>query len=77
MNTVTMKSKVYQVELVKTSTIQGNEFNFYKLIGPKAIYFTFPYLNHPGKHFIVDEKSKVSGYMKAYTFQETKEGFKV
>ena len=74
MKSVILKSKVYNVELIKTSTIQGKQFPFYKLVGPKATYYTFPYLNHEGKHYIVDEKSKVSGYMKAYTFISDKEG---
>lgn len=64
---IKLKNQDYDVELIKHSTLGGKQYPIYKLVGPKATYYTMPYLNHHGKHFILDSKCKVSAYMKEYT----------
>ena len=65
---VEMNGQIYAIELIKHSRLGGKQYPIYKLTGPKAIYYTLPYVNHPGKHFILDSKGKCSQYMRSYTF---------
>jgi hypothetical protein len=46
----------------------------FELQGPRATYFTCTYVNHPGRHFILDCKGKVSNVFRNVDLIEQADG---
>jgi hypothetical protein len=71
---VTIHGKEFKVTKRDCETQKGTKYRVFELQGPRATYFTCTYVNHPGRHFILDCKGKVSNVFRNVDLIEQADG---
>lgn len=71
---VIILGRTYEVSKESKVTPRGMAYNMFTIKGPMATYFSMPYINYPGRHFIMDSRGKIANVFVGVNLIEQSDG---
>jgi hypothetical protein len=71
---VVILGRTYSVTKEAKVTPRGMAYNMFTIKGPRATYFSMPFLHYPGRHFIMDSKGKIANVFVGVNLIEQADG---
>ncbi len=71
---VLILGRTYSVTKEAKTTPRGMAYNMFTLKGPRATYFSMPFLSYPGRHFIMDSRGKIANVFTGVHLIEQSDG---